>query len=283
MGKGGSPLHGRREVLRAAASANVHPEEIDRARVLGQIAGLLLAHPRLKDNLAYKGGAIMHLVDGSPRRSNDLDANVVTAIAVKEVWIVQALSTKAAQRVVFAPPNRFRPGNDSITVLGLDCRAPSGGRKVQITINISWRTPLCLKHDWLDIAVGTETIRIPVMHQAERCAEKLDAFFNRDEVNDSYDLFHYAPLLKRPDWEELLPEVVHVKLANAAELPDGCNVRELFDSRLPRAEKEWARDSRSLKLPGVPSWDEISAQLVRFRPTLPAKLDHTHRRPRWKT
>jgi len=200
MGKGVPPLRGRREVLRAAAAANVKPEEIDRARVLGQIASLLLAHPRMKDNLAYKGGAIMHLVDGSPRRSNDLDANAVTALSIKEEWIVQALSTKAAQRVVFAPPSRYRPGDQSITVVGLDCRAPSGRAKVQISINISWRAPLCLKPDSMDIAVGTETIRIPVMHRAERCAEKLDAFFNRDEVNDSYDLFHYAPMLARQDW-----------------------------------------------------------------------------------
>ncbi|HZP96536.1 MAG TPA: hypothetical protein VFC31_09405 [Candidatus Limnocylindria bacterium] len=83
MGKGVPPLRGRREVLRAAAAASVHPEEIDRARVLAQIASLLLAHPRTKDNHAYKGGAIMHLVDGSPRRSNDLDANAVTALPIK--------------------------------------------------------------------------------------------------------------------------------------------------------------------------------------------------------
>lgn len=113
MGKGVPLLRGRREVLRAAAAANVHPEEIDRARVLGQIASLLLAHPRMKDNLAYKGGAIMHLVDGSPRRSNDLDANAVTALPIKKEWIVQALSIRTAQRVVFAPPSRFRPGDQS--------------------------------------------------------------------------------------------------------------------------------------------------------------------------
>lgn len=113
--------------------------------MLGQVAGLLLAHRQLKDNLAYKGGAIMHLVDGSPRRSNDLDASAVSARPVKETWIKEALSTPAAKRVVFGPPRRFRSGDDSITVLGLDCRGPKARSKIQITINISWQSPLCLR------------------------------------------------------------------------------------------------------------------------------------------
>lgn len=283
MGKGGGPrLRGRREVLRAAAIENVQPEEIDRARVLGQLASLLLAHRHMKDNLAYKGGAIMHLVDGSPRRSNDLDANVVTAAVIKEEWIHEALGTPPAKRVVFQPLRcSFRKARQSITVVGLDCHAPSGRAKVQVSINISWRAPLCLTHDWLDLTVGTDRIRLPVVHRAERCAEKIDAFFNRDEVNDSYDLFHYAPLLKSEDWKTLLPEVVHVKLALSARLPDGANVQLLFDKRLPDAEREWLRDSQSLKVREVPDWSEVKNQLVRFRPTLPEQLDHTRRRANW--
>jgi len=281
MGRGTPLQRGRREVIRAAAAENVPLAEIDRARVLGQLAGLLLAHPRLKDNLAYKGGAIMHLVDGSPRRSNDLDAHAVSGRAIRSAWIVAALSTKAAQQVVFGPPRRFRKGNDSITIIGLDCRAPSGQGKVQVTANISWSTPLCLAHAWLDIAVGTETIRIPVMDRTERCAEKVDAFLVRDEVNDSFDLYQYASKVRRGDWDRVLPEVVHVKLAHDERIPAGADVQSLFDQRLAHAEREWARNSASLTVPTVPSWAEISAALKPYRPVLPINLDRRYRRPRW--
>ena len=50
---------------------------------------------------------------------------------------------------------------------------------------------------------------------------------------------------------------------------------------LPRADEEWARDSRSLKIP-VSSWEALMSALVRFRSTLPEKLDCKHRRRRWK-
>lgn len=280
MGKGGPLIGGRREVVRAAAAANVSVAEIDRARVLGQLAGLLLAHERLRDNLAYKGGAIMHLVDGSPRRSNDLDAHAVTSGPIKKEWLIAALSTPAARRVVFAPPRRFREDNNSITIIGLDCHPPSGRGKIQVTMNISWESPLCLQHAWQDITVGDRTIRIPVMHRTERCAEKLAAFLRRDEVNDTYDLSVYAARLVARDWKLLLPEVVHVKLAHDARWMDGTDMQAVFDECLGPAEREWARNATALGIPAVPSWAQVSAALVRYRDVLPAKLDKRHRRPR---
>lgn len=283
MGRGSPrprPLVTRQQVVRAAAAGAIPTEEIDRAHVLGQVAELLLAHPRLERNLAYKGGAIMHLVDGSPRRSNDLDAHAATAGLIKAEWLKAALSTNEARKVVFGAPREFRKSGDSITILGLDCRAPSGKGKIQLTVNITWRSPLCLMPAMMDIKTATGlVITIPVMHQTERCAEKLDAFLFRDEVNDSYDLYFYGPRIERGHWKDVLPEIMRVKLAHDDRAADGLNVVELFETRLSAAEVTWAQGSASLNVKPVPSWEEVQIQLRRYRAMLPEGLDKTHRRP----
>jgi hypothetical protein len=75
------PPNLRQQVVLAARQANVPLDEWDRAQVLGRIAGLIAAHPKVRGMLAFKGGAIMHLVDrlqGSPRsaRSGRLRAGL---------------------------------------------------------------------------------------------------------------------------------------------------------------------------------------------------------------
>lgn len=287
MGRGSPrprPLQiSRQEVVRAAAAEAIPTAEIDRAHVLAQVAELLLAHPKLERNLAYKGGAIMHLLDGSPRKSNDLDAHAVTAGPIKAAWLKAALSTRAARKVVFAAPREFRTSGDSITILGLDCRAPSGKGKIQVTVNITWRSPLCLTPATMDIKTATGlTIAIPVMHRTERCAEKLDAFLFRDEVNDSYDLYFYGPRVERGHWKEIFPEVVRVKLAHDDRAAEGLNAAKRFDERLRAAEAAWTHGSGSLKVKPLPSWEETQTQLRRYRAMLPERLDKTHRRPEFQ-
>lgn len=279
MGEGG-PRFGRRQVVQAAAVAKVSVADMDRAQVLGQLAALLLSHRHLHDNLAYKGGAIMHLVDGSPRRSNDLDAHVVSKGPIQKTWLIQALSTDAARKVVFGPPSRFREGKESITIVALDCRAPSGRSKVTVSINISWESPLCLPHDWMDITVKARTVRIPVMHRSERCAEKLAAFLRRIEVNDTYDLNVYAARLGPGD-RNLLPELMRVKLAHDDRWDHGQDMRAVFDASLKSAEAEWKRSAHTLNVPKEPSWEDLVKALRPFRTALPARLDTNRRRPRW--
>ena len=68
----------RTAVKRAAAEASVPVNDYERALVLGQVAELLAAHPGIGGRIAFKGGAIMRLVDDSPRLSKDLDASLVS-------------------------------------------------------------------------------------------------------------------------------------------------------------------------------------------------------------
>lgn len=88
----------RRSFIRAAAVLGVPVEDAERALILGQIAGLLIAHPRIGRALAFKGGAIMRLVDRSPRLSRDLDGSAVAGQRMQRRWIEEALSTPAARR-----------------------------------------------------------------------------------------------------------------------------------------------------------------------------------------
>ena len=71
--------------LRRSATllAAIDPADVDRAIILGQLAELLMAHPRIGSSVAYKGGAIMNLVDGSPRLSRDLDGAAVSGRPVR--------------------------------------------------------------------------------------------------------------------------------------------------------------------------------------------------------
>jgi hypothetical protein len=58
---------GRQVVAQAALAAHVEPEDLDRAAILGQMAFFLTKHPRIGRRIAFKGGAVMRLLDGSPR------------------------------------------------------------------------------------------------------------------------------------------------------------------------------------------------------------------------
>lgn len=77
-------LNFRTEVRRAAAEASIEVNEYERALVLGQVAELLAAHPQIGGRVAFKGGAIMRLIDGSPRLSRDLDASLVSGRPITE-------------------------------------------------------------------------------------------------------------------------------------------------------------------------------------------------------
>ncbi len=82
----------QRELFRRAARAlGVSASDYERADILAQIAGLLMRHRSIGRTLAFKGGAVMTLVDGSPRLSADLDAVVVTGGAVRDRQIRAAL------------------------------------------------------------------------------------------------------------------------------------------------------------------------------------------------
>ena len=82
----------RRELFRRAArQLGVSASDYERADILAQIAELLMRSAALGQMLAFKGGAIMTLIDGSPRLSADLDAVVVTGRAVRDRQVRAAL------------------------------------------------------------------------------------------------------------------------------------------------------------------------------------------------
>lgn len=67
----------RAGIVRAAADAKVDHNDFERGQILGQIAELLIAHPKIGKRITFKGGAIARLVDGSNRLSKDLDSTIV--------------------------------------------------------------------------------------------------------------------------------------------------------------------------------------------------------------
>ena len=102
----------RTEIVRAAENASVPLDDFERALILGQIAGLLAAHPKVGGKVAFKGGVIMNLIDGSPRLSRDLDGVLATGGRVTEATIREALSTTEAQKVVKRNTRVLRRAND---------------------------------------------------------------------------------------------------------------------------------------------------------------------------
>ena len=80
-----APAPSQRELFRRAArQLGVSASDYERADILAQVAELLMRHQAIGEMLAFKGGAIMTLIDGSPRLSADLDAVVVTGRAVRD-------------------------------------------------------------------------------------------------------------------------------------------------------------------------------------------------------
>lgn len=64
----------RTELKRRATDLAVASEDLDRALVIGQIAGLLVKDPGLEGKLAHKGAAVLRLVEKCERLSRDLDS-----------------------------------------------------------------------------------------------------------------------------------------------------------------------------------------------------------------
>ncbi len=64
----------RTELKRRATDLGVASEDLERALIIGQIAGLLVQDASLKGKLAHKGAAVLRLVEKSERLSRDLDS-----------------------------------------------------------------------------------------------------------------------------------------------------------------------------------------------------------------
>lgn len=106
----------RTTIRRQAASLGVPADALERALILGQLAALLAWHPRMRDSVAFKGGAIMRLVDQSPRLSRDLDSAELRGRPIQEKWVREALSTARAKRAVLGVERIVRRSATSLSL-----------------------------------------------------------------------------------------------------------------------------------------------------------------------
>ena len=271
------PPRRRREVVtfrqtlqRAAVQLDISVEELDRARILGQIALLLTRHPRIGERVAYKGGAVMKLVDGSPRFSADLDGAAVAGREVRRSWIEEALSTPEARRVVLGIPRIVNVSERGIGYPVLECRAIAGHSPITLKLSVNWHAPLLRDPEWRTIEVhGVGEAALPIVDRRERAAEKVRAFLERGEVRDAHDLYHYeSRVLLRGDWGAL-KTLVRRKLHEVGIPWERALVQE-FDSRVSQAQREWP--GTIVVEGGAPGWDVVERSLMRFKTLLPKDI-----------
>lgn len=98
----------------------VKPEDLDRALIIGQIAGLLAKDAALKGKIAHKGAAMLRLVNLSQRLSRDLDTADIRGQRLEERAVRHALDTPAARKVVVRV--------DKVTAQGSETAWSSPGR-----------------------------------------------------------------------------------------------------------------------------------------------------------
>ena len=182
----------RTEVVRAADTATVPLDDFERALILGQIAGLLAAHPKVSGKLAFKGGAIMNLIDGSPRLSRDLDGAMATGGRITEAIVHEALSTPEARKIVKRIERFAMLGTKGLRFPVIACHPLSGIDEITVTLSIHWDAPLILKAEPETVVINGRNVTFLVVARLERLAEKIRAFVDRGLDRDAFDLYHFS-------------------------------------------------------------------------------------------
>lgn len=261
----------RTDLVRRAAAIGIAAEHLDRALVIGQIAGLLAQDKALKGNIAHKGAAMLHLVNRSKRFSRDLDSADIRGRAVDERAIRRALSTPAARRVVLSIAKITSRGEDSFTLL-LNCRPLHGGSSIGITLSINWSEPFLRSPVVETYRVrGDEAIAVPVMDPRERAAEKVRAFLTRGEAADAYDLWWYGSEVLTEAEILGLRSLIKQKLATSR-LADDLELHARFDEMEASARDEWEKGHGLIIAPtDRPPWPSVAAVLARFRRVVPRR------------
>lgn len=269
----------QRELFRRAArELGVSASDYERADILAQIAELLMRHPAMGRNLAFKGGAVMTLVDASPRLSADLDAVVVTGGAVRDRQIRAALLADLDGRRIVTDVGMVNPGPRSLQYPFVKARSFSGLADVNIRLEISWREPPLLPVELVEINVPRDVpvapgrsrlIRLPVLARAERIAEKVRAFLERGLDRDAFDL-HYQAAKLTAGGRAQLRDLIQRKLEEG-ELAEGSDLDAQFVSALGSARQTWPRGLVIVADP--PEWTEVERTLTRtYMPLLLSPL-----------
>ncbi len=269
----------QRELFRRAArQLGVSASDYERADILAQIAELLMRHPAIGHMLAFKGGAIMTLIDSSPRLSADLDAVVVTGRAVRDSQVRAALLADLDGRRIVTEVGIMNPGRQSLQYPFVKVRSFSGLGDVNIRLEVSWREAPLLATEHVEIRVprdvrvgasGPRQIRLPVLARVERIAEKVRAFLERGLDRDAFDLHYHARRLSKAD-RTRLPGLIQRKLASG-ELEEGCDLQRQFATALEGARQTWPHGLVIVSAP--PTWTAVERALsATYRPLLRSPL-----------
>jgi predicted nucleotidyltransferase component of viral defense system len=265
----------QRELFRRAArQLGVSASDYERADILAQIAELLMRSAALGQMLAFKGGAIMTLIDGSPRLSADLDAVVVTGRSVRDRPVRAALLAQLDGRRIVTDVGIMNPGRQSLQYPFVHARSFSGLGAVNIRLEVSWREPPLLPAEMVDVRIPRDfriaagrprLIRLPVLARVERIAEKVRAFLERGLDRDAFDLHYHARGLTTSD-RRRLRGLIQRKL-ESGELPDGCDLHMQFATALESARQAWPRGLVIVSEP--PAWTKVETVLnVMYKPLL---------------
>lgn len=261
----------RSELVRRAKDIGVSSEDLDRALIIGQLAGLLVRDPDLKGKLAHKGAAVLRLIDKSERLSRDLDSAEIRGQRIEGRVVVRALSTAVARRVVLkVQPNR--PSKTSVSFLA-ECRRLTGGATMAIALTINWSDPFMLPAVMAGYALPDGTpIKTPVMQGVERASEKVRTFLTRGEAADAYDLWWYWNRVLKPADLPKLPNLIEKKADRAIPpILGGEDLHGRFDDMRKNARQEW-ESNRGLVIAGTkPAWKDVDAALLQFKGRTPRK------------
>ena len=271
----------RTQIKKLAEDANIDLSAYDRALILGQIAALLIGHPKIGNKIAFKGGAIMNLVDASPRLSKDLDSSLVVSaserISLKTVKEALSDSSEAQRIVKRIDEQGCSEDGDGLLVSFIICHPLSGVGEVSLAFSIHWTESILLPPVWETVSIydrgELHEVELPVLQRIERVAEKLRAFIDRGLERDAYDLWYHASRLRFSEWQQLT-YLVNVKIEFDEDIPSQTMILPIFDQHFKALAEIW-ETTKNLVLwqSSRPSWDEVSKALTKFRPYLPDRKD----------
>lgn len=129
----------RTDIRRAAEDAGVNVNDYERALILGQLAEILVADGRIP-GLAFKGGAIMSLIDGSPRLSGDLDGTMASRTRVDLNLVYDVLTNTAQARKIIKRVDRktMSASPDALHFNVIVFLPLSGIGEVTVSLSIHW-------------------------------------------------------------------------------------------------------------------------------------------------